>query len=77
MDSWGRHPELPAGAGPRDLSGVSGKVTFDLGLDHWKMPAGRQQTAKAFLRGGTSLSSPSWLEADLGNRTEQVSPALE
>lgn len=47
MDSWGRHPESPAGAGPHDLSGVSGKVTFDLGLDHWKMPAGRQQTAKA------------------------------
>lgn len=45
---------------------------MDLGLDRWKKPAGRQQAAKAFLRGGTSLWTPSWLEEDLGNRTEQV-----
>ena len=77
MGSWGRHPESQAGAGPHDLSGVSGKATMDLGLDHWKKPAGRQQAAKAFLRGGTSLSTPSWLEEDLGNHTEQVSPALD
>ena len=76
MGSWGRHPESRAGAGPHDLSGVSGKATFDLGLDRWKKPAGRQQAAKAFLRGGTSLWTPSWLEEVLGNRTEQVSPAL-
>lgn len=75
VGSWGRHPESRAGAGPHDLSGVSRKATFDLGLDSWKKPAGRQQAAKAF-RGGTSLSMPSWLEEDLGNRTEQVSPAL-
>ena len=55
MGSWGRHPESQAGAGPHDLSGVSRKATMDLGLDRWKKPAGRQQAAKAFLRGGTSL----------------------